>query len=36
MDPLEAIGHRLLDPTTAYLLFVLGTRDSPGRPHETS
>ncbi|MBV9581163.1 MAG: zf-HC2 domain-containing protein [Chloroflexi bacterium] len=24
MDPLEAIGHRLLDPTTAYLLFVLG------------
>ncbi|MBV9328277.1 MAG: hypothetical protein JO352_31565 [Chloroflexi bacterium] len=24
MDPTEAIGHRLLDPTTAYLLFVLG------------
>jgi membrane-bound serine protease (ClpP class) len=24
MDPLEAMGHRLLDPTTAYLLFVLG------------
>jgi membrane-bound ClpP family serine protease len=24
MDPLEAIGHRLLDPTTAYLVFVLG------------
>ena len=24
MDPAEAIGHRLLDPTTAYLLFVLG------------
>ena len=24
MEPLEALGHRLLDPTTAYLLFVLG------------
>jgi membrane-bound serine protease (ClpP class) len=24
MDATEAIGHRLLDPTTAYLLFVLG------------
>jgi len=24
MDAAEAIGHRLLDPTTAYLLFVLG------------
>ena len=24
MEPLEAIAHRLLDPTTAYLLFVLG------------
>jgi membrane-bound serine protease (ClpP class) len=24
MDAPEAIGHRLLDPTTAYLLFVLG------------
>jgi membrane-bound ClpP family serine protease len=24
MEPLEALAHRLLDPTTAYLLFVLG------------
>ena len=24
MDPLEAIAHRLLDPTIAYLLFVVG------------
>jgi membrane-bound serine protease (ClpP class) len=24
MDPLEALAHRMLDPTTAYLLFVLG------------
>lgn len=24
MEPLEAIAHRLMDPTTAYLLFVLG------------
>jgi hypothetical protein len=24
MEPLEAIAHRLLDPTIAYLLFVLG------------
>jgi membrane-bound serine protease (ClpP class) len=24
MDPLEAIWHRLLDPTTAYLLFLVG------------
>ena len=24
MEPLQALGHDLLDPTTAYLLFVLG------------
>ena len=24
MEPLEALAHRLMDPTTAYLLFVLG------------
>jgi membrane-bound serine protease (ClpP class) len=24
MDPLEAVAHRLMDPTTAYLLFILG------------